>query len=40
MGGGGMTETVVLLVLASVALLGIAWTVWDVVEGRQRRRPK
>jgi hypothetical protein len=35
-----MTETVVLLVLSCVALLGIAWTAWDVLDGRHRRGPK
>lgn len=33
-----MTETVVLLVLSGVALLGIAWTAWDVLDGRRGRK--
>lgn len=35
-----MTETVILLVLSCVALLGSAWTAWDILDGRKRRRPK
>ncbi|GAA4833616.1 hypothetical protein GCM10025787_11410 [Saccharopolyspora rosea] len=37
-GGCAMTQTVVLLVMAVVALGGLCWTIWDVRSDLRRRK--
>ena len=35
-----MTEIVILILLSGLALLGIAWTAWDIRDDHRHRKPK